>query len=371
MTASKVYFARAGVSNNKGLFQKLPEVIEAVGLDFIKKDSLVAVKCHFGEEGCTSFIQPVFIRKIVEKVLARQALPFLTDTATLYRGSRKDGVRALNQAIAHGFSFGTIGAPIVIADGLKSENVVTLSLNDKGKHFKSVEVAAATYYADSMVVVSHVKGHLVAGFGGAIKNLSMGLASRSTKQRMHASVTPKFKDEQMCIACGTCAEVCPEDAVIIDGIARFQFEKCVGCAECITHCPAGALQILWNESPDGLQEKMAEVASAVMINKYNQSIFINFAVNVTPDCDCMPWTDLPVVPDVGVLASFDPVAIDQASVDMINQMAGVKGTELKSGFQSGGDKFRGMRPEVDWSVQLAHAERLDMGTREYQLIEIK
>ncbi|MBN2053411.1 DUF362 domain-containing protein [bacterium] len=367
MKEATVCFASTRAVRMRGLLQRLPDLIDAVGLDFVSKDSLVAIKCHFGERGCTTFIRPVFIRAVVEKVLARGAVPFLTDTATLYRSARRDGARYLHQAVQHGFTYATVLAPIMIADGLKSENVVTVPLDERAVHFRQVEIAGATQAADAMIVISHLKGHLVAGFGGAIKNLSMGLSSRSCKQRMHASVKPEF-NEKRCVGCGVCADVCPEEAVtVVDGVAHFDLAKCSGCAECITHCEYGALHILWNERPEVMQEKMAEVAAGVMTGKSERTLFITFVLDVTPDCDCFPCSDRAIVPDIGVFASMDPVACDQAAVDAVNGMPGIHDTELRSGFEPGGDKLRGMRPDIDWTAQLAHAERLGLGTRRYRL----
>ncbi len=366
---SDVYFISARSTRNS-LIDRLGIMLDRAGLDFISPGALAAVKMHFGEKGTTKFLSPVFVGKVVEKIKEKKGKPFLTDTSTLYRGMRSNGVDYMVQAALHGFNYATVNAPVIIADGIKSKDIVDVPL-DNLKHFKSVQIASNAYYADSLIALSHFKGHLATGFGGAIKNLSMGLGSRAMKQRMHAEVKPEFKNVKLCISCGRCVSVCPADAVRMkDEHPEFIFEECIGCAECITNCPTGALRILWNETSDNLQEKMAETALAVVNNKRNKALYVNFVLDVTPDCDCMPWSDVPIVPDVGIAASVDPVALDKACVDMVNKQPGMKDSALKNNFKPGQDKFRGLYKKVDWSVQLTYGEKIGLGQTRYNLIEL-
>jgi uncharacterized Fe-S center protein len=270
--------------------------------------------------------------------------------------------------MANGFSYATMGAPIVIADGLRSENVAEAKVDLK--HFKTVKFAAAAGQADAMVVLSHVKGHLAAGFGGAIKNVAMGLGSRSQKQRMHGDVKPKLRKGNPCVACGRCAQICPAGAIAVEKVARFDHKLCIGCAECIVICPAGAIQILWNESSDRLQEKMIETMAGILKGKDGRVAYFNFLMDVTPDCDCFPWSDTAIVPDIGILGSTDPIAIDQASLDLINKAPGIPGSALAAALEPGQDKFRALYPAIDWRRQLVYGQQIGLGSREYELVEI-
>jgi len=365
---TEVYFASARARDNEGLVEKLGHLMEAVGLDLIPPKGLVAVKLHLGERGTTSFLRPIYVRKAVEKIKERGGKPFLTDTTTLYRGERQNAVDYLRLAVANGFSYATIGAPIIIADGLRAADTVECRV--ELKHFETVKYASAVRQADALVVLTHFKGHLAAGFGGAIKNVSMGLGSRSQKQRMHADVKPQLRKKEVCVACGQCAQVCPAEAIQVEEVAHFDHNRCIGCAECIVVCPQGAIRILWNESPRNLQEKMAETLYGVMQDKKDKIAFFNFLLDVTPDCDCFPWSDTAIVPDIGILGTKDPIAIDQASVDLVNQMPGIPTSALSSALEPGGDKFQALFPQVDWSHQLAYGEELGLGSRRYKLVEI-
>jgi uncharacterized Fe-S center protein len=219
-------------------------------------------------------------------------------------------------------------------------------------------------------VLSHFKGHLACGFGGAIKNMAMGLASRSQKQRMHADVKPKLRKKKLCTACGRCAQICPVEAIRVEEVARFDLQKCIGCAECIVICPQGAIRIQWNESAQNLQEKMVETLYGITRQIKDRVVYFNFLLDVTPDCDCFSWSDTAIVPDIGILGSTDPIAIDQAAMDLVNKAPGIPGSALASALEPGGDKFRALYPQVDWSRQLAYGEELGLGSRKYELIEI-
>ncbi len=367
---SEVYYVDARVTrDNKGLLYKFGALVDRIGLDFVNESEMVAVKVHFGDDGTTRYIRPRFSREVVDRVKARGGKPFLTDTSTLYVGPRSTAPSHLELAIRNGFGFAQVDAPLIIADGLRSRDYEEVEVGLQ--HFDRVRVAAAAHQADALVCISHFKGHLLAGFGGTLKNLSMGLATRSMKQQMHASVRPRLDDSDTCVGCGECEEICPAEAVEIrDGQAWFDEDECQGCAECITTCPERAISILWNERPSAVQEKMVEVATGVLKSKRLKSVFFNFLIEVTPDCDCFPFSDTPIVQDVGILASHDPVAIEQASVDLVNQQAGLPNSKLTDAMSPGDDKFRDLYPKVDWQRQLEYAEELGLGTRRYELIDV-
>jgi uncharacterized Fe-S center protein len=367
--SAKVYFAPIRSSTNRSLVARFGDMLEAMSLDIFAKDDLVAVKLTFGEEGCTTFVHPIFVRRAVDWVKERGGKPFLTDSCTLYYGQRSNGLDHLNLAFRHGFSYATIGAPIVIADGIKSQDYVEVEVGLK--HFKRVKYGSNADQADALLCISHFKGHLATGFGGTFKNIGMGLGSRSAKQTMHAVVKPEFKDKGSCTGCARCVEVCPSRAItIVAQKASFDYSKCSGCGECIATCPERALRILWNESPKNLCEKIVETAYGVLKKKKGRAAFFNFVLDVTPDCDCLAWSDNAIVPDVGILGSIDPVAVEQASLDMVNAQPASPGSVLGPEFGPGKDKFRGIRPEADGERQIEYAEELGMGTRKYKIINI-
>ena len=367
---AEVFFVRSTVANNRGLVQRFQDLVDRLSLQMVAEGDTVAIKVHFGDDGTTAYVRPQFSRKLVDRVKARGAHPFLTDTCTLYPGRRKHAVGHLELALENGFSYATVAAPLIIGDGVGSRDVATVPV--QGRHFSEVRYASAVHNADALLVMSRVKGHLAVGFGGAIKNLSMGLGSRAMKQAMHASVRPKL-DEDRCEACADCVDVCPEDAVFLEeGVACFDMEACVGCGECIAVCDHGALKILWNEKAGNIQEKMIEVTAGVLAAKPGKTAFFNFIVEVTPDCDCFPWSDNPIINNVGILASTDPIAIDQASMDLVNQQPGLPGSKLDEAARAPGvDKFRALYPKIDGTRQLAYGEELGLGTRQYTLIEVE
>ena len=367
---SKVYFAGARAqSRETSLLNKIAKLFKEAGFDKImKEDDLVAVKLHFGERGNTRFIRPIYVREVVAQVKKMKAKAFLTDANTLYRGERKNAVDHLNAAISNGFSYATIGAPIIIADGLKGKSFSEVRIDKK--HIKSAKISNEIYYADALIAVTHFKGHEGTGMAGSMKNLGMGAASPAGKQVQHAGVLPSV-NKNVCIGCARCRKWCPAEAITIENKKSFiHAEKCIGCMECVTVCPTGAISIMWNESTRNLQEKMVEYVYAVLENKQNKAGFFSFIMDVTPDCDCTPWSDVSVVPDIGILASRDPVAIEQASLDLVNAQEGLKDTALKSAFSSGKDKFRDLHPAVEAHLQIDYAEELGLGSKSYTLVEI-
>jgi uncharacterized Fe-S center protein len=368
--ASKVYFADVRASSrHESLPRKVEKLFEAAGFaGLIAKDDLVAVKMHFGESGGTAFISPVLVRPVVDRVKKAGGKPYLTDTNTLYVGSRSNSVDHLQTAIENGFSYATVGAPLIIADGLFGKNFVEVPVN--GRHFKQAKIAGDIAGAGAMIVLSHTKGHIICGFGGTLKNLGMGCGNRGGKQMMHSSLKPKVREEA-CRVCGVCLKWCPADAIVLEEkTALIVHEKCFGCGECTVVCPVQAIKIQWKSETVDVQERMAEYALAAVQDKAGKVGYFNFVLNVTPDCDCNSWSDAAIVSDVGVLASTDPVAVDQAALDLINGQAGLPGTRLEAGFAAGEDKFKGVYANTDHEAQLRHAEWLGMGSRRYELVRV-
>ncbi|MDO8444521.1 MAG: DUF362 domain-containing protein [Deltaproteobacteria bacterium] len=366
---SRVYFAdlRAGVKRN--LFDKLDVLMERVDLKRkFSKGQLIAIKLHFGEKGNTSYIRPNFVRRVVERVKETGAKPFLTDANTLYVGQRGESVSHLITAIENGFDYAVAGAPLIIADGLRGESARKIQI--EGQHFKEVSIGSEIVAADGMVVLTHFKCHEMTGFGGAIKNIGMGCASREGKLAQHSNVAP-IVDQSGCTGCESCYKWCPAGAITVEGRkALIDANICIGCGKCIIVCPEKTIHIQWDETTAGLQEKMAEYACGGLKGKDRRVVFINFITQVTPSCDCYGHTDAPIVPDIGILASDDPVALDHACAVLVNQQEGIKNTALESGHEPGGDKFRGVHPEVDWEIQLVHAEKMGLGNRGYELIAV-
>ena len=366
---SVVHFVSSKVKDNQGLTGKLVTLTKKLGFDFIAKNELVAIKLHIGERGCTSFIKPILVWKVIEEVKKAGGKPFLTDTNALYRGSRQNAVDHLNLAEEHGFT--RLGAPFIIADGLRSTDYVEVEANLK--HFGTIKYASTIHYADALICLSHFKGHMLTSFGGSIKNVGMGISCRSFKQVLHSEVKPRFRDPSLCTGCGKCLAICPaEEAIkIINKKAHFIHEKCLGCADCITICPENALKILWNEVPERVAEKIAEAAYGILNHKKGKAAFFNFLLDITPDCDCFPWSDNPIVPDIGIVVSFDPVAIDQASADLVNQQRGLQNSALDGAFEPGEDKLSCLRPERNWEAWLDYAQQIGLGEREYELHNIE
>lgn len=367
---SDVYFANLRArSKGENKVSKIKRLFDEAGFkDFISENDLTAIKIHFGEEGNDSYINPVYARQIVDKIKDCKGKPFLTDTNTLYSGSRSNAVDHLITAIEHGFNFSVLGAPVIIADGLNSKNSIEVEINKK--HFNRVKIAGDIYESNSMIVMSHFKGHELAGFGGSIKNLAMGCAPAAGKQQQHSTVKPEIFAKK-CMGCRRCYNVCPVKAIsMIDKKAGINAEFCIGCGECVTVCGSLAIRPNWGTDVTSFLERMTEYALGAVKNKQNKVGYINFLINITPDCDCVPWSDSPIVPDIGILASKDPVAIDRASLDLINKQSGFENSLLKCNHEHGKDKFTGIRDDVDGYRQIIYGDEIGLGSKDYNLIEI-
>jgi uncharacterized Fe-S center protein len=329
---------------------------------------LVAIKTHFGEFGNTAFLRPQYLAKIVDLVEAGKGRPFLTDCNTLYAGSRSNAVDHLRTAVVHGYTYPVVNAPVVIADGLKGHDQVVVQVNLK--RCREVKIGSAAMQADSILCVSHLKGHNMTGFGGALKNLGMGFGSRAGKMDMHSGINPKV-DDSKCHGCGNCITNCPGDAImVIKKKAHIDGVKCIGCGECCIICPQQAIEIIdWRTDLPSMQEKIVEYCYGIMKGRAERFGFVTFIVDVTPLCDCYSFNDVDIVPDVGILMSRDIVAIDQAAADLVNGQNGATISALKSGHGPGEDKFKGLS-DIDWSIQLEYAEELGLGSRSYKLVRV-
>jgi uncharacterized Fe-S center protein len=364
--AATVWFAdlRSGVREN--LFDKLERLLALAGLsEVISPGDLTAVKIHFGEKGGHAYVRPVFIRKIVEQIKLLGGKPFLTDSNTLYPGQRKEAVSALTCGIENGFAYAVVGAPLIMSDGLRGSSARRVPIN--GELLNSADIGLEILEADALLTISHFKCHELTGFGGAIKNLAMGCSSRAGKLEQHSTIAPRV-EEQRCTRCGDCLKACGHAAILLTDVsAEIDAAKCTGCSRCITICRERAIQIQWNEQSDKVMRKMAEYALGATSGKAGKQLYLSFITQVSPACDCYGHSDAAIVPDIGILASTDPVALDQACADLVNQAQGLPNTALASGHAPGGDKFRGVHPNIDWEVTLQHAARVGLGGREYVL----
>jgi hypothetical protein len=313
---------------------------------------LTAVKTHFGERGNDTYLPAPLVKAVVDEVAAAGGRPCLVETSTLYRGQRHNAVDHFNLALEHGFGPERMGCPLLFLDGLRGNlhQEVPVGL----KHCETVAVAGDFAWFPAVIAVTHLTGHMVGGLGGAIKNVAMGLASRAGKLRQHSGGRP-FVKEAECTACGTCVKWCPEDAISLPEKAEIDYELCVACGECVAVCPVGAVGFDWDTPATAFNEKMAEYAFGILKGK--RAGFVTYLHRVTRDCNCMRGKGEVVCPDLGVLASDDPVAVDQAAVDLVNEA-------------HGGDLFGELWPGKHYEVQLEHAARVGLGTRDYELTEL-
>lgn len=380
--ANQVFYVDLRVSNNQGLLEKIRSMLETAGIQkVVKKRGLTAIKIHFGERGNTAFIRPLLIRPIVDAVIEAGGKPFLTDTGTLYVGTRGNAVDHLNTALLNGFAYSVVGAPLIIADGIdgRDEEAVAVGL----KHCQKAYIGSALVKADTLLSVAHFKLHEAAGFGGAIKNVGMGSASRRGKMAQHSEVAPEVISKK-CIGCGICQDQCAHEAISLvqrppaaqrsqetaEKMAQIDQQLCVGCAGCIHVCPQGAIGIQWERDLPRFMERMVEYTVGALKGKENQSLFVNFLTQISPACDCYPYADAPIVPDIGILASRDPVAVDQASIDMVNAQPALQSSCLKDSPEAHFDKVRAVYPKIDWQHQLDYAEQLALGSRSYDIVRL-
>ena len=368
--ASKVYFADLRADVHENLQQKLTRLIKTAGMgDIDFQDKFVAIKLHFGEPGNLAFLRPNWARTVADFVKERGGKPFLTDCNTLYVGGRKNALDHMDSAMLNGFNPMTTGCQIIIADGLKGSDEVEVPVAG-GEYVKNAKIGRAVMDADVFISLTHFKGHETAGFGGCLKNIGMGCGSRAGKMEQHNAGKPHVA-QKYCIGCGQCRRICAHGAPIIEnGKAHIDHDRCVGCGRCIAVCPKDAVQINWDESTTNLNYKIAEYTKAVVDGR--PCFHISLVVDVSPNCDCHSENDMAIVPNVGMFASFDPVALDMACVDAVNAQTPLRGSAADGahGHEHEHDHFQRIHPDTNWRSCLEHGEKIGIGSRQYELIKI-
>ena len=374
MEKSKVYFTdfrtRVGVS----LTEKLQRLIKKAGITDIDMDGkFVAIKMHFGELGNLSYLRPNYAKAVADVVKECGGKPFLTDCNTLYPGSRKNALEHLDCANINGFNTITTGCQIIIGDGLRGTDDITVPVRN-GEYCKEAYIGRAVMDADIFISLTHFKGHESTGFGGALKNIGMGCGSRAGKMQQHNSGKP-IVHEDLCRGCRRCAKECGSDAITYEnGKAVINQDICKGCGRCIGACGFDAIENQNWDANEILGRKMAEYSQAVCDGR--PTFHISLVRDISPNCDCHGENDAPILPDVGIFASFDPVALDQACVDACLHATPMPNSQLSDNLANPHwhhhhDNFLDSNPNVRWKETLEHAEKIGLGTREYELIKMK
>ena len=367
MSRSTVYFADFRCSDSENLQQKFTRLLKKAGLgDIGLGGKFTAVKTHFGEPGCLAYLRPNWAKTLADAIRAAGGMPFLTDANTLYVGRRKNALDHISAAYENGFSPFATGCHVVIADGLKGTDDVAVPVPD-GQYVKEAFIGRALVDADAIVSLTHFKCHEMTGIGGALKNLGMGGGSRAGKKSMHSSVHPQV-DAARCIGCGKCTRECAHGAcTVTDRKAHIDPATCVGCGRCIGACNRDAIQSDFGEPCTVLHGKIAEYTAAIVRGK--PALHVSFICDVSPHCDCHPMNDYPLIPDLGIAVSTDPVALDQACADLCNAAPIMPGCAL-DGVDVKGDIFTAMHPVTRWRDAIAEGVRMKLGTAEYELKRI-
>ncbi len=376
MNPAKVYFTDFHtVAFGDGLPTKLKKLIHAAGIDTIDMDGkFVAIKMHFGELGNISYLCPNYARAVVDVVKELGGKPFLTDCNTMYPGSRKNALEHLECAWQNGFTPLTVGCPILIGDGLKGTDDVSVPV-EGGEYVKEAKIGRAVMDADVFISLTHFKGHEMTGFGGAIKNIGMGCGSRAGKKEQHSSGKPHIKPEK-CRGCKKCQKECANEGLEFDEASKkmtVNQTNCVGCGRCLGACNFDAIAFDNDAAVELLNRRMAEYTKAVVDGR--PCFHISLVVDVSPNCDCHGENDVPILPNIGMFASFDPLALDQACADACLAAEPMPGSQLakhlsEPGFCDHHDHFKNSTPESEWKSCLEHAEKIGLGTRKYELIKL-
>ena len=366
MEKSQVYFTDFKATFEENLPQKLERLVLAAGFEKINfKNKYAAIKIHFGEPGNLAYLRPNYARVLVELVKKKGGKPFLTDCATLYVGRRKNALEHLESAYENGFTPFSTGCHIIIGDGLKGTDETLIPIN--GSFVKNARIGRALSDADIIISLNHFKVHELTGIGGALKNIGMGSASRAGKMDMHASGKPSV-DSFLCIGCAACVKNCANDGIALkSGKANIDEHNCVGCGRCIGVCTEDALSAPFDAANEQVNRKIAEYAAAVVKDKPN--FHVTLICDVSPFCDCHSENDRAIVADVGMLASFDPVALDTACADLVNSQPPLPNSLLAEKAPTG-DYFTAIHPDTNWKTCIDQAEKIGLGSGKYELISI-
>jgi len=364
---SKVYFTDFRASYSENLLQKLTRLMKTAGMDKLPfEGKYAAIKIHFGEPGNLSFLRPNYAKAVVDFVKAHGGKAFLTDANTLYVGSRKNALDHLDAAYLNGFTPFSTGCHVIIADGLKGTDDVAIPLPD-GRYVKEAKIGRAVMDADIFISLTHFKGHECTGFGGALKNIGMGCGSRAGKMEMHNAGKPSVSAD-LCVGCGACRKICAHDAITITAKkATIDVTRCVGCGRCIGVCFKDAIHTAYDESNELLNAKIAEYTAAVLRGRPH--FHISLVCDVSPECDCHDMNDAPIIANIGMLASADPVALDQACADLCCKAPPLPNSMLTEK-RTGHDHFHALHPATNWRDAIVHAERMQIGTAQYTLVTI-
>lgn len=372
MAPSKVFFTDLRSTPSKNLLRKLEILLTRAGFDSIDFGrKLTAVKIHFGEPGNMAYLRPNFASVIVRMLKKKDSIPFLTDCNTLYSGKRANGPDHLQAAYENGYNPLTTGCHVIIGDGIRGTEFRDVEVGLE--YTASARIGSAIADSDAIVSVNHFKGHEITGFGGALKNLGMGCASVGGKLFLHSGTSPEIYAEN-CTGCRVCERYCAQDAVEVgaDNIAAIDYSKCTGCGQCIAVCQYDAARSGKDSSFDVVNRKIAEYALAVVKGKPH--FHVSFIMNVSPNCDCWNFNDYPLVPDIGMAASFDPVALDIACADLVRTAPAMPGSSIcrdhSEGTLEGEDKFKRMHPSTNWEDCIDHAVKIGLGSKDYELIRI-
>lgn len=354
---------------------KLKKLIRKAGIDQLNLEGqFVAIKIHFGELGNVSYLRPNYARAVVDVVKELGGKPFLTDCNTLYPGSRKNALEHLYCAWENGFTPLTVGCPILIGDGLKGTDDIEVPVRG-GEYVKNAKIGRAVMDADVIISMTHFKGHEATGFGGALKNLGMGCGSRAGKKEQHNN-GKAYVQQEICRGCRRCMRECANDGLVFDPETRKMHvdkEHCVGCGRCVGACNFDAIDFEDPNSNQMLNYRIAEYAKAVVDGR--PQFHISLVMDISPNCDCHGENDAPILPDVGMFASFDPLALDQACADACMKCEPLPNSQLGEHmrdphFVDHHDHFTNSTPESEWQSCLSHAEKIGLGTRDYELIRL-
>ena len=376
MEKAKVFFTDFRAQLGDSLPSKLKRLIKKAGMEQLELDGkFAAIKMHFGELGNISYLRPNYARAVVDVVKEFGGKPFLTDCNTLYPGSRKNALEHLECAWENGFTPLTAGCPIIIADGLKGTDDIAVPVRG-GEYIKEAKIGRAIMDADVFISLSHFKGHEMAGFGGAIKNIGMGCGSRAGKKDQHSNGTPTINPE-LCRGCQRCFRECANQGLVFDEKTHkmtIDTEHCAGCGRCLGACNFDAISFEDYAAVKTLNCRMAEYTKAVLDGRPN--FHISLVVDVSPNCDCHGENDTPILPNLGMFATFDPLALDQACVDACLKASPLPNSQLsdnmaKKDFVDHHDHFQNSTPESEWRSCLEHAEKIGLGSRQYELITVK